>query len=140
MLTFFMARWDIKEWMMSNYKEIIIPASTRYNLINRAADTANHRLNGIIKKYMEKEMLPHDKEPIEFPKKYGKRVDIIKDVCEGRPVYTLLPKGKIVSDKEIVFLHGGGGLMPPTMLHFDMAVKIVEKTQPWNESVHTNSA
>lgn len=109
------------------YKEKVILASIQYRAANAVLDFANHKMNGIVKKCMSKEMSPQ-KEPIDFPARYRKRVDIIRDIYQGRPVYTLLPKSKIVADKEIIFLHGGGGVMPPTSLHFDFAVSLVEKT------------
>ena len=112
--------------MSIRYKEeIVIPASGMYKALNSVADSANHRLNGIVKKYMANRMMPQ-KEPIEFPAKYKRRVDIFREDYDNRPVYTLIPKGRIVSDREMVFLHGGGGVMVPTALHFDTAVSLVE--------------
>lgn len=113
--------------MSKDIKEIIIKPSIQYRAVNATLDFANHKLNGIVKRYMWKRMQPQ-KEHLAFYARYNKRVDIIPDVFKGRPVYTLLPKGKIVSDREIVFIHGGGGVMPPTTLHMDMAVSIVERT------------
>lgn len=107
--------------------EKIIAASRQYRLANAAADLMNHRFGGIVKRYMKNQMKPQ-KEPIEFPEKYKKRVAIAKEAFQGRPVYTLRSKKELMSYREILFLHGGGGLMPPTSLHFETAVSIVEET------------
>ena len=113
--------------MSQDIKETIIKPSIQYRVADATLDFANHKLNGIVKRYMWKQMQPQ-KEPVAFNDRYKKRVHIVQEVYKGRPVYTLIPKGKIVPDREIVFIHGGGGVMPATMLHMDVAVSIVEKT------------
>lgn len=113
--------------MSQKIKETIIKPSLRYRVANAVMDFANHKLNGFVKRYMSKEMRPQ-KEPVSFHDRYNKRVNIVQEVYKGRPVYTLNPKGRIVPDREIVFIHGGGGVMPPTTLHMDVAVSIVEQT------------
>lgn len=107
--------------------ENIITASKRYQFVNGIADYSNHIFGGIVKRYMKNQMKPQ-KEPIEFPEKYKKRATITKEDYQGRPIYTLRPRKELMSDREIIFLHGGGGLMPPTSLHFETAVSIVEET------------
>lgn len=107
--------------------ETVIAASKRYKAVNALADHSNHIFGGIVKRYMKNQMKPQ-KEPIEFPEKYKKRAAITKEVYQGRPIYTLRPRKELMSDREIIFLHGGGGLMPPTSLHFETAVSIVEET------------
>ena len=59
-------------------KEVIIKPSTLYSVSNGALDFANYHLNGVAKKYMEKKMLPQ-KEPIDFPEKFKRRVDFFKE-------------------------------------------------------------
>lgn len=107
--------------------EVVVPASRRYKLANAVAEFANHRLGGVVKNYMAREMKPQ-KDRLGFPAKYNKRVDIVREEYEGRPIYVLLPKGRVAKDKEIVFIHGGGGVMPPMSLHYESAVYLVEKT------------
>lgn len=109
-------------------KETIIRPSTLYTVTNAVLNLANRRLNGLIKRYMEKQLYPQ-REPVDFPRRYRKRVHIHQEIFRSRPVYTVSPNGKTKSAKAIVFLHGGGGVMAPTTLHFNMAVTLSEKTE-----------
>ena len=102
---------------------ISIRPSKLYSVSNAVLDFANRRVNGMVKRYMEQQ-IRSQRESIDFPAKYKRRVHIHKQIYQDRPIYTIFPKGNMDQDKAMIFLHGGGGIMPPTALHFDMAVSL----------------
>jgi len=105
---------------------ISIRPSKLYSMSNAVLDFANRRINGMVKRYMERQILLQ-RESVDFPVKYRRRVHIHKEIHQNRPIYTIFPKGSMDRGKAMIFLHGGGGMMPPTALHFDMAVTLSKR-------------
>ncbi len=105
---------------------ISIRPSKLYSVSNAVLDFTNRRVNGMVKRYMERQILSQ-RESVDFPAKYKRRVHIHKQIYQDRPIYTISPKGNMDQDKAMIFLHGGGGMMPPTALHFDMAVTLSKR-------------
>ncbi|MCD8390640.1 MAG: alpha/beta hydrolase [Firmicutes bacterium] len=56
-----------------------------------------------------------------------KRFDVSKTLTDGRPVFKIAPKGG-ASEKAILFIHGGGGMLCPTLFHFHTAARLVKNT------------
>ena len=116
--------------MMNPWKtsgdSISIRPSKLYSVSNAVLDFANRRVNGMVKRYMEQQIWSQ-RESVDFPAKYRRRVHIHKQIYQDRPIYTISPKGNMDQDKAMIFLHGGGGMMPPTALHFDMAVTLSKR-------------
>ena len=105
---------------------IAIRPSKLYSVSNAVLDFANRRVNGMVKRYMEQQ-IRSQRESVDFPAKHKRRVHIHKQIYQDRPIYTIFPKGNMDQDKVMIFLHGGGGIMPPTALHFNMAVKLSKR-------------
>lgn len=63
----------------------------------------------------------------DIPKFLYKKFNVDKTNLDGRFVFKIQPK-KLQNDKVILFLHGGGGMMCPTYLHYKMAERLVKKT------------
>ena len=63
----------------------------------------------------------------DIPKFLYKKFNVIKTNLDGRWVFKIQPKNS-QTDKVILFLHGGGGMMCPTYLHYKMAERLVKNT------------
>ena len=73
------------------------------------------------------EYLKTEQRPMDIPDFFYKDFNVNREEFEGRLVFTIKPKSG-ASDKAILYLHGGGGIMCPTRLHYKMAAYLVENT------------
>lgn len=63
----------------------------------------------------------------ELPKIMYKKFDVKKYEIDSRPVFKICPKNG-GTENVILFVHGGGGMMCPTALHYRFAAKLVKNT------------
>jgi len=62
------------------------------------------------------------------PKCIGKRHRLRELTVDGRPCYVITPKGdRRVSNKQVVFLHGGGFIMETILIHWHIVSKLVSR-------------
>ena len=63
----------------------------------------------------------------DMPEFLYKRFNVTKTDIDGHPMFKISPKSG-GSGSVILFLHGGGGMMCPTVLHYRMAADLVRQT------------
>jgi acetyl esterase/lipase len=81
-------------------------------------DTPDDQLQG----YLNRKFRAYD-----VPDFFYKRFNTKKTEFKMRPLFRIRPKGK-TSENVILFIHGGGGMICPTALHYRFAAKLVRKT------------
>ncbi|MCD8179956.1 MAG: alpha/beta hydrolase [Firmicutes bacterium] len=73
------------------------------------------------------ELIKRDWRIDDVPDFLYKMFKVSKTFTDGRPVFKIEPKGG-ASDRVIVFIHGGGGMLCPTIFHFHTAARLVRNT------------
>lgn len=101
--------------------------SLRYKVLSRCIKAA-----GIKKIYSKPEgellnLLQTKFRASDLPELMYKKFDIDKTETDNRAVFKISPKN-IKTDNVILFIHGGGGMMCPTPLHYRFAAKLVKNT------------
>lgn len=101
--------------------------SFRYKILERCIKAVNIKK---IYSMPEKELFDYLKEKFratDLPNFLYKRLEVEKRDFNGRSLFKLQPK-KDKNSKVILFIHGGGGMMCPTLLHYRFAERLVEGT------------
>ncbi len=78
----------------------------------------------------EEEFIKYIKEnerPLDLPEFMYKRLSIKKTMIDGKPLFCLTC-GDLGSDSAVLFIHGGGGMFAPTVLHYRFAEKLAKST------------
>lgn len=63
----------------------------------------------------------------DIPNFMYKRFSVEKTIIDKRFVFKISPKS-IASDKAVLFIHGGGGMLCPTVFHFHTAARLIKNT------------
>ncbi len=101
--------------------------SLTYKLVDRVI-----RKKGLKHRYdmPEDEFLNYIKtkeRPSDLPKFMYKSLRVKKTVFEERPVFRLTRK-EGSNGRAVLFLHGGGGMFPPTIFHYKLAQRLTQNT------------
>ena len=96
--------------MMNPWKtsgdSISIRPSKLYSVSNAVIDFANRRVNGMVKRYMERQIWSQ-RESVDFPAKYRNAFIFTSKYIKTGDLYHFA-KGDMDQDKAMIFLHGGG--------------------------------
>lgn len=87
----------------------------------------NHHNDGLVKKKMT-DAFTTSSQSDKLPKSFYRNFRVKNKALEGYPVYVISRRGSEQPDGRVLFLHGGGGMMRPTKLHFDTVMKLVRET------------
>lgn len=101
--------------------------SIKYKLLELGIKAANTKRQYNMP---EEKLIEHIKtkhRAVDVPKFIYKKFDVRKETFKERPVFAIKPKNGC-SKKIILFLHGGGGMVCPTILHYRMAADLVQGT------------
>lgn len=101
--------------------------SFRYRVLERCIKAVDIKK---IYNMPEQEMLAYIKEnhrAYDLPDFLYKHLQVEKIELDKRPLFKMQQKNQTGS-KVILFIHGGGGMMSPTLLHYRFAEKLVKRT------------
>lgn len=101
--------------------------STFYTFVENSCFTLDKLSKGKVKNLMAS-MLTSSSGKEKIPSWVKAQCEVCENRMDGFSFYELRPK-KNRMDKVVIFLAGGGGMSRPTMLHYDVALRIVKKTR-----------
>ena len=102
--------------------------SITYKVVEQIFFLLGHTADDVIKKQMYRKFF-EAKDMRELPRYMYRKLEVNKVDCKGFPVYILQNKKKEKrTEKAILFLAGGGGLLRPMGIHFDTVTRLVKKS------------
>jgi acetyl esterase/lipase len=101
--------------------------SFKYKVLERCIKKINIKKIYDMPEEKMKELLYTKFRAEDLPEFLYKQFTVQKTDLDGRLLFKLCPK-EVKNENVILFIHGGGGMMCPTPLHYRFAAKIVKKT------------
>lgn len=104
-----------------------VSMSCTYKIAESFCMFLNHHFDGYIKKKMTEALTDESYKSDKLPKSIYQKFCVINERLEGCPIY-VISRSELEPEGAILFLHGGGGMIRPTKMHFDTVMKLAEQT------------